>query len=276
MNVMDTTFLKEYVAMALHGDQLGWHERNGGNFTYWLNIKEVESVKEDLKETSEWLTIGTNVKYLANEYFLISGTGKFFHNFETQTEDCLGIIQVDETGDKYRICWGFVNGGRPTSELPTHLMNMAIKGQCSNNVNRVIYHAHCQNVIAMTFVVPISSAIVTREIWEMMTECPIIFPEGIGVVEWRVPGGRDIAVVTSELMKTYNAVIWAHHGMFCSGKNFDETFGLMHTIEKSAEMWLKVHACRADKRQTITVDNFRELAFEFKVELNEEVLFDKY
>ena len=70
------------------------------------------------------------------------------------------------------------------------------------------------------------------------------FPEGIGVVEWMVPGGREIAVVTSRLMETYNAVIWAHHGMFCSGVDFDSTFGLMHTIEKSAEMWIKVHSCR--------------------------------
>ena len=79
----------------------------------------------------------------------------------------------------------------------------------------------------------------------MMTECPIIFPEGIGVVEWMVPGGREIAVATSRLMETYNAVIWAHHGMFCSGVDFDSTFGLMHTIEKSAEMCFRRFLWRA-------------------------------
>lgn len=34
MKVLDAPFLKAYVDMADHGDQLGWHERNGGNFTY--------------------------------------------------------------------------------------------------------------------------------------------------------------------------------------------------------------------------------------------------
>ena len=34
--------------------------------------------------------------------------------------------------------------------------------------------------------------------------------------------------------KKYDAAIWAHHGMFCSGEDFDLTFGLMHTVEKSA------------------------------------------
>lgn len=55
------------------------------------------------------------------------------------------------------------------------------------------------------------TAVFTRELWEMATECPVVFPDGIGVVPWMVPGGRDIAVATSELMKKYDVAIWAHH-----------------------------------------------------------------
>ena len=67
--------------------------------------------------------------------------------------------------------------------------------------HRVIYHAHPTNIIALTFVLPLEDKVFTRELWEMSTECPVIFPEGVGVVPWMVPGGRDIAVATSELMK---------------------------------------------------------------------------
>lgn len=35
----------------------------------------------------------------------------------------------------------------------------------------------------------------------MATEDPVIFPEGIGVVPWMVPGSSEIAKATSELMK---------------------------------------------------------------------------
>ena len=127
---------------------------------------------------------GTTVDCLANEYFLISGTGKYFHNMKKDPRHTIGIIQVDSAGTKYRICWGLEHGGRPTSELPTHLMNMAVKAKLTNNENRVIYHCHCPNVIALTFLLPLKSEIITREIWEMMTECPIIFPEGIGAVSY--------------------------------------------------------------------------------------------
>ena len=47
---------------------------------------------------------------------------------------------------------------------------------------RVIYHAHTANVIALTFVLPLTDEVFTRELWEMATECPVVFPSGIGVV----------------------------------------------------------------------------------------------
>ena len=103
----------------------------------------------------------------------------------------------------------------------------------------------------------------------------VIFPEGVGVVPWMVPGGRDIAVATSELMKKYNLAIWAHHGMFASGEDFDLTFGLMHTAEKSAEILVKMLSMQPNKRQTITPDNFRDLAKDFNVALPEEFLYEK-
>ena len=65
--------------------------------------------------------------------------------------------------------------------------------------------------------------------------------------------------------------VWAHHGIFCSGEDFDQTFGLMDTVEKSAEILVKVLSM-GGKRQTITAQNFRDLAKDFKVTLPERFL----
>ena len=91
-----------------------------------------------------------------------------------------------------------------------------------------------------------------------------------------VPGGRDIAVAKSELMKKYDVAIWAHHGMFCSGEDFDLTFGLMHTVEKSAEILVKVLSMRPEKKQTIQPQDFRDLAEDFHVTLPEKFLYEKF
>ncbi len=274
MKVLDAEFVQGFMRMADDGWQQGWHERNGGNLSYRMKPEEVEMVREELNP-GDWKEIGTAVPDLKGEYFLVTGSGKYFRNVAIKPEDSFCIIELDERGENYRICWGLVNGGRPTSELPSHLMNHEVKKRVSGGKHRVIYHAHPANTIALTFVLPLTDEAFTRELWEMATECPVVFPSGIGVVPWMVPGGRQIAVETSKLMEQYDVAIWAHHGMFVSGEDFDLTFGLMHTVEKSAEIRVKVLSMTGQKRQTITPDMFRDLAKDFHVELPEKFLFDK-
>ena len=252
MNFLDAEFVQEFIRMANDGWEQGWHERNGGNLSYRVKPEEVELIKENFK-AKEWQPIGTSVPNLAGEFFLVTGSGKYFRNVIIKPEDSICMIELDEKGENYRIVWGLVNGGRPTSELPSHLMNLEVK-KLQNPNYRVVYHAHTTNIIALTFVLPLEDKVFTRELWEMATEC---------------------AVATSELMKKYDLAIWAHHGMFAAGEDFDLTFGLMHTAEKSAEILVKMLSMRPDKLQTITPDNFRDLAKDFNVTLPEEFLYEK-
>lgn len=275
MKVLDATFVQGFIRMANDGWEQGWHERNGGNLSYRIKPEEVESIRENLNENGPWEEIGTEVPDLAGEYFMVTGSGKFFRNVILDAGDSCCILKVDPSGEKYQIQWGLLGGGRPTSELPSHLMNHEVKKRVSQGRHRVIYHAHTTNVIALTFVLPLKDEVFTRELWEMATECPVVFPDGIGVVPWMVPGGRDIAAATSRLMEDYDVVVWAHHGMFCSGEDFDLTFGLMHTVEKSAEILVKTRSMTGSKRQTITPGNFRDLARDFKVRLPEKFLGEK-
>ena len=80
-------------------------------------------------------------------------------------------------------------------------------------------------------------------------------------------------MATSKLMKHYQAAVWAQHGLFASGPDFDITFGLAHTIEKSAEIYVKVLSMGGGIiRQTITDDDLRAIAHDFGVTLNEKFL----
>lgn len=275
MNIFELEFIKGFIRMCDDGFNQGWHERNGGNLTYRIKAEEIAKTAGMLDESKEWVAIGTEVPSLAGEYFLVTGSGKYFRNVALAPETNIAIIKIDDTGTKYQLQWGLVDGGKPTSELPSHLMNHAVKKVASNGKHRVIYHAHTTNVIALTFVLPLRDEVFTRELWEMATECPVVFPGGIGMVPWMVPGGKAIAVATSKLMEKYDVAIWAHHGMFCSGEDFDLTFGLMHTVEKSAEILVKVLSIQPTKLQTIQADEFRELASDFNVNLPEEFLFEK-
>lgn len=274
MAFTDMEFVQGFIRMADDGWLQGWHERNGGNLSYRVKPEEVDEARQYLSD-GEWSDIGTRVPELSGEFFVVTGSGKYFRNVSLNPEDSICMIEVDERGERYRIVWGMKNGGRPTSELPSHLMNHEVKKRVTSGRYRVVYHAHTTNLIALTFALPLKDEIFTRELWEMATECPVVFPNGIGVVPWMVPGGRNIAVATSKLMEKYDAAIWAHHGLFATGEDFDLTFGLAHTIEKSAEILVKLLSIRPDKLQTIEPDQFRALAVDFGVTLPERFLWDK-
>lgn len=275
MKVLESQFIQGFIRMCNDGFNQGWHERNGGNLTYRIKPEEIKEIQTELDEGGQWYPIGTTVQNLAGEYFLATGSGKYFRNVILEPENNIAIIKIDETGTLYQIQWGLKEGGVPTSEIPSHLMNHSVKKEVSHNKHRVIYHAHTTNTIALTFVLPLKDEIFTRELWEMATECPVVFPRGIGVVPWMVPGGQAIAVETSKLMKEYDVAIWAHHGLFCSGEDFDLTFGLIHTVEKAAEILVKVLSIQPNKLQTIQANEFRELAKDFNVVLPEKFLYTK-
>lgn len=274
MKVLETNFAKEFIKLCDNGYKKGWHERNGGNLSYRLKKEEVESIKDDLVDTNSYMEIGTTVSDLKNEYFMVTGSGRYMMNVKEDPESNICIIKLDVTGTKYKIVWGLKNGGRPTSELPSHLMNLEVVKRRTNGSFRIVYHCHATNVIALTFVLPLEDKVFTRELWEMATECPVVFPEGVGVVKWMVPGGKDIAIETSKLMEKYNVAIWAHHGIFVTGPDFDTTFGLADTVEKSAEILVKVISMNGGvkKRQTITTEDFINLAKDFHVTLNKDAL----
>ena len=274
MDILDNKSVKGFIRMCNDGWLQGWHERNGGNLTYRMPAEDVEQCRGFFSYDKPYVNMGVKAENLAGEFFIATGSGKYLRNVIEAPEENICIVEINEAGDSYRIVWGLTGGGRPTSEFPSHFLNHSVKAEATDGKNRVIYHAHTPNLIALTYILPLTARAFSRVLWQSATECPVVFPGGVGVVPWMVPGGADIALATSELMKEFDAAVWAHHGLFCSGSDFDETFGLMHTIEKAAEIYLLAKSSGAEFLQTITDDNLRAIAKDFGVTLREEFLDD--
>ena len=61
------------------------------------------------------------------------------------------------------------------------------------------------------------------------------------------------------------------YGTFASGEDFDTTFGLMHCVEKAADIYLRILAAGGAK-QTMTTENFVAIAALFGLTLPEKFL----
>ncbi|MEA9391701.1 rhamnulose-1-phosphate aldolase [Acerihabitans sp. TG2] len=242
----------------------GWDERNGGNVSLRLTPEDVAPYLGELSPQPRTEVLTDPVPELADTFFLVTGSGKFFRNVQISPSDNLVLLQVNHTGDAYRILWGLTAGGLPTSELASHFQSHVVRKQITQDANRVIMHCHATNLIALSYVLELDSAHFTRELWEGSTECLVVFPDGVGIVPWMVPGTDGIGAATAEQMRSHPLVLWPFHGIFASGPTLDDAFGLIDTAEKSAEIMVKVRSM-GGKKQTISRDELIALGRRFGV-----------
>ena len=149
-DILTAPFVEEMKRATANMYRLGWDERNGGNISYMLEEEEVAEYL-DIDAPIRDIEMGFDASVLAGKIFIVTGTGKYFKNMEDDPENNLGIIRIAENGTTAHLLWGYSDGGRPTSELPAHLMSH-ISRLSKNPENRVIMHSHPTNTLAMTYV----------------------------------------------------------------------------------------------------------------------------
>lgn len=268
-------FMKGFARLCADGWEQGWHERNGGNLTYRMTDGEVADCRPFFYENPcNWIPLGVQADNLRGAFFAVTGAGRYMRNVPLDIARNVGIVEINAEGDACRIVWGLKDGGMPSSEFPSHFMIHSVRADVTGGSSRVLYHAHPVNVVALTSVMPLDARTITRALWKAMTECIIAFPNGVGILPWMVPGGAEIAIRTSELMKTFDAVIWAQHGLFCSGVDFDSAFGLMHTIEKASDIYVRARLLNGggEFANTISDEGLRAIARNLGLGVNEDFL----
>ncbi|MBE5040157.1 rhamnulose-1-phosphate aldolase [Ructibacterium gallinarum] len=266
--VKDARFIQEIQKLAANMYRMGWDERNGGNISYLVPEEEVRYYI-DSSAVRRHFSMDFDASPVAGKYFVVTGTTKYFKNIEEYPEVNLGLLRISDDGKGYDLLWGYEDGGRPTSEFPSHLMSHIARLKIDPK-HRIVMHTHPINTIAMTFVHELSDRAFTRTLWQMITECIVVFPEGVGVLPWMVCGNTEIGEATAAKMKQYRSVIWAQHGIFGTGQDPDEAFGLIETIEKAAEIYMKI--AHLPILQNIKDEELKELAKAFQLDYRKDFL----
>lgn len=274
------------------GWAMGWHERNGGNASYRLDDDDLAQAGALLaRPAGKWVELGVCAPELSGARFLVTASGSYMRNVADDPAATLGLIEVNDAGGAYRVLCGFDAGARPTSELAGHLLIHAARvraedtcardgraqsdhaqGACvQGDQMRVVYHAHPTALIALCKVLPPGPGPITRALWGSMTECVMVFPEGVGYVGLEVPGSLELARASAEQMSWARAVVWAHHGLLCTGDTFDDAFGRMHAIVKAAEIYQSARMMSGGCEPVFSLsdEDVRRLARGLGVELNE-------
>lgn len=235
-NILEAPFVKELCKITSNMYRQGWDERNGGNVSVLLDEEQVGEYL-DTDKVLRVIPTGFDAKELVGKYFIVTGTGKYFKNVEGDPETNLGIIRIGVDGKSAELLWGYKDGGKFTSELPAHLMTHATRLKIDPN-HKVVMHTHPTYTICMSAVVKTDDRVFTEKLWRNNTEAIVVFPDGVGVLPCMVCGTNEIGEATAEKMKKYRLVVWTNHGIYGVGKDIDEAFGLIETVEKTAQLYM--------------------------------------
>ncbi len=264
-DILTAPFLTEMVRTASNMYAHGWDERNGGNISLMLEDAEAAEYLADAP-VLRTIPTGFAAPELSGKTFLVTGTGKYFKNVEHDPAANLGIVRLTDGGQSAELLWGYTDGGQFTSEFPAHIMSHVARLRVDPQ-NRVVMHCHPGNLLAMTYVHDLDEKAFTRTLWQMCTECIVVFPDGVNVLPWMLCGTNEIGEATAEKMQTARLVVWSQHGIYGAGKDLDETFGLIETAEKAAEIYMKI--AHLPLKNTITDAQMHLLEGRFGVKARE-------
>lgn len=173
--IIDAWFVQGMIKATSDAWLKGWDERNGGNLTLRLDEADIEPYAADFHAKPRYIALSQPMPTLANQPFIVTGSGKFFRNVQLDPAANLGVVKVDSDGAGYHILWGLTEDAVPTSELPAHFLSHSERIKLTGGKDRVIMHRHATNLIALTYVLENHSDLFTRKLWEGSTECLVVF-----------------------------------------------------------------------------------------------------
>lgn len=225
--------LDELAEVAGYLWQKGWAERNAGNIS--INITEMAGKLNEQTAAVSNYALPRNMKELAGNLFYVTGTGKRMRDVAKNPLANGSVVRVSADGASYDIL--SVENVKPTSELPSHfLIHASFKRK--GTANRLVLHTHPTDLIALTHIPELkNAAAINQLLWAMHPETFIVVPRGIGVVPYEVPGTLAIADLTLPFLDRHDIVMWEKHGVFAVGENILDTFDLIDTLSKSAQIY---------------------------------------
>jgi rhamnulose-1-phosphate aldolase len=215
--------------------QKGWAERNGGNIT--INITGVvDDEVKSLKSISNPVPIGRTLPHLKACYFFCKGTNKRMRDLARWPMENGSIIRITDDCSSYEIIAD--KPVKPTSELASHLsMHNYLIGKGSNY--KAVLHTHPIDLVAMTH----NPAFLEKDkltdlLWSMIPETRAFCPRGLGIIPYAMPSSFALADATIKELDEYDVVMWEKHGVVAVGENIMETFDMVDTLSKSAQIYL--------------------------------------
>ena len=225
--------LEEVAEIAGYLWEKGWAERNAGNIS--INISDIIGDENKSLTALSTYTLPRNMSELSGNFFYVTGTGKRMRDVAKDPLKQGSIVRVSSDGNSYDVI--AKSDIKPTSELPSHFsIHASFKKKGSKN--KLVLHTHPTDLVALSHIPELkTSEAINDLLWGMHPETFIVVPRGIGLVPYEIPGTLDLADASLHLLEKHDMILWEKHGVLAVGENLSDTFDLIDTLSKSAQIY---------------------------------------
>jgi rhamnulose-1-phosphate aldolase len=203
-------------------------EGAAGNVSVW--VRALANVPDlFVKQTS--IELPEPVRALVGGWLMVSGSGRRLRDIAHDPAGTLCVLHIESHTTALLYA---TPGMRSTSELNSHvLIHNAYVAEHSADQHAVL-HTQPPYLTYLSHVLPPDTTSFSRRLLRWQPETIMIFPHGIGVLPFEVPGSHTQAVATAEAMRFRSAIVWARHGVVARDPDIRHAADLIEYAEAAA------------------------------------------
>lgn len=249
--------LDEVSRIAGHLASYPWAEAGAGN----LSILLPERVRPQLAATpglAEAHPQALPLAALGGRCLLVTQTGSRMRDLAAYPPDGLVLAELDPTAETL-----WITGGRPSSELESHLAIHATILETRQAPGGII-HTHPPSLIALSHLGQAGPALRRCEappleacapphlagfLGSITPEAAMLLPQRMTVLSPEDPGSQALARRSAEAARKYQVIVWPYHGVIAWGADLAEALDLIECAEKAAEIAVRMLPWIAGERR---------------------------
>jgi len=214
--------------------ELGAAEGAAGNLSVYVGRAAAPPAEFSVTERLE---LPSPIPELAGGWLVVTGSGRRLRDVADDPGSNLGCVLVDEGGRTARL---FTTPrrrfARLTSELGSHLAVHQDQVRAGATDHSAVVHAQPRHVTYLSHVEAYQDRdTLNHRLLRWQPETILNFPQGIGVVPFRVPGSAALTELTLPALREHSIVVWARHGVMArSTRSVEDAVDLVEYLEAAA------------------------------------------